>query len=312
MLGISVIGLVITIFKTNIKIKKANSFDEMLAVYKNYADRNLTDHFIDNPFVAEEDGDDKDIDDVCDECQELIGLINRYKLKIKPTSDIINLSLFLKQVYASGIFKKGRWRVDYKGFNDLTKQIKQIIITLDNDYEVLLSKAHSQVQEIQKLRKAKNIANGNIEALSEAEQMQYFANLAHKLNNKDKAKQQLDAAIWLVFLRSLIGKKYQIGQARPFSYLVNVRKIRRLMMDNTVFKATICYDVDKSHPDIRYIDDPDKWQEISDRYRFSYLEWGDDVEGMIAYMKNDLALIAGGGYNTDHIHKVTYKIVKID
>ena len=29
-------------------------------------------------------------------------------------------------------------------------------------------------------------------------------------------------------------------------------------MDNIFFKATICYYVDKSHTDIRYMDDPDK------------------------------------------------------
>ncbi len=76
------------------------------------------------------------------------------------------------------------------------------------------------------------------------------------------------------------------------------------------FKGKIRYTVDTEHPDIKYMED---WTEnkvfsFSDTYTFdsSYTE-----EDAVNYIKRDLKLIAGGGYNADHIHNVTFEIEKL-
>ncbi len=76
------------------------------------------------------------------------------------------------------------------------------------------------------------------------------------------------------------------------------------------FKGKIRYTVDAEHPDIKYMED---WTEnkvflFSDTYIFdsSYTK-----EDAINYIKRDLKLIAGGGYNVDHIHNVTFEIEKL-
>lgn len=71
--------------------------------------------------------------------------------------------------------------------------------------------------------------------------------------------------------------------------------------------AKISYKVDADHPDLG--DLPEKyWKDkvftYEDTYTFdSYWEYDDAVE----YIKNDLALIAGGGYNAKHIYDVEYE-----
>ena len=75
--------------------------------------------------------------------------------------------------------------------------------------------------------------------------------------------------------------------------------------------AKITYTIDAGHPDIECIHD---WNEnkvytfedtyiIDDCYTFF-----DDVEG---YVKNDLSLVAGGGYNSKHIHNVKFEIARV-
>ena len=72
----------------------------------------------------------------------------------------------------------------------------------------------------------------------------------------------------------------------------------------------ISYTIDRGHPDIRYIPD---WSEnkiftFEDIYTFDNCYTFDD---MVGYIKNDLSLIAGGGYNSEHIHNVTFDIKRI-
>ena len=72
----------------------------------------------------------------------------------------------------------------------------------------------------------------------------------------------------------------------------------------------ISYTVDTGHPDIQYIKD---WSEskiltFDDVYTFDDCYTFEDVEG---YVKNDLSLIAGGGYNSKHIHNVKFEISRI-
>ena len=72
----------------------------------------------------------------------------------------------------------------------------------------------------------------------------------------------------------------------------------------------ISYTVDEGHPDIQYIKD---WSEnkvltFEDTYTFNNCYTFDDMEG---YVKSDLSLVAGGGYNSEHIHNVKFEIARI-
>ena len=75
------------------------------------------------------------------------------------------------------------------------------------------------------------------------------------------------------------------------------------------YHGKISFTIDKSHPDIKYVTDweEDKVFTLDDVYTFddSYTE-----EEIIPYIKRDLSLVAGGGYNTDHISNVTFEIGK--
>lgn len=76
------------------------------------------------------------------------------------------------------------------------------------------------------------------------------------------------------------------------------------------YQGKISYTIDKEHPDIKYVKD---WTEnkvftFEDTYTFNdnYLE-----EEIVDYIKHDLKLVSGGGYNTEHIHNVTFEIKRI-
>lgn len=88
-------------------------------------------------------------------------------------------------------------------------------------------------------------------------------------------------------------------------------------------KATIKFTVDENHPDYEYISEEHRKNglEFSDIYTFDVRTipgnpmgyWNpDDYTGMCNYAKHDLALVAGGGYNTEHIHNVEYDLKWID
>lgn len=77
-----------------------------------------------------------------------------------------------------------------------------------------------------------------------------------------------------------------------------------------VFKAEISYKVLKSHPDIEYVKNTDEVLSFNDTYTMNS-DYYDNEEQMTDFIKNDLALVAGGGYNTDHIYNVKYDIQKI-
>ena len=75
------------------------------------------------------------------------------------------------------------------------------------------------------------------------------------------------------------------------------------------FQGKITFDVDTEHPDFPCME-KSKGLEFSDVYTMDsdYFYNSDAMEG---YIKRDLALIAGGGYNTDHIHNLRYEIQKL-
>lgn len=78
-------------------------------------------------------------------------------------------------------------------------------------------------------------------------------------------------------------------------------------------KATIWYRVKPTHPDITKDDIEDgvldKTLEFTDTYTIDPDNfWCDDH--INHYIKHDLALVAGGGYDTDHIYNVKYKLTR--
>lgn len=79
------------------------------------------------------------------------------------------------------------------------------------------------------------------------------------------------------------------------------------------YRGTIRCTIDHNHPDIKCVDNwtKDKVFEFSDEYTFDYDEdytYNGEYE---RYIKNDLSLIAGGGYNAEHIHNVTFEIQRV-
>lgn len=74
--------------------------------------------------------------------------------------------------------------------------------------------------------------------------------------------------------------------------------------------ARIDYTVDAVHPDIKYLKDWDqnKTYSFEDVYCFNNELPISEIKD---YIKDDLMLVAGGGYTTEHIHNVDFTIYKI-
>lgn len=80
------------------------------------------------------------------------------------------------------------------------------------------------------------------------------------------------------------------------------------------YYGKINYTMDQQHPDIQYVENwtEDKTFSYNDTYTLDsgmYLE--EPEEHIVAYIKRDLKIIAGGGYNADHIHNVEFEIRRI-
>lgn len=74
-------------------------------------------------------------------------------------------------------------------------------------------------------------------------------------------------------------------------------------------KATIFFKVDNKHPDLKYIVHPENIQSFEDVYIIDKSRfWCDDL---YSYIKNDLRLVAGGGYDSDHIYDVRFEFKTI-
>jgi hypothetical protein len=73
------------------------------------------------------------------------------------------------------------------------------------------------------------------------------------------------------------------------------------------FYAKISYTMDEEHPDIKCVPDwtENKIYTFEDVYYFHNNYTKEEVE---TYIKRDMELVAGGGYNADHIHNVTFEI----
>ena len=79
-----------------------------------------------------------------------------------------------------------------------------------------------------------------------------------------------------------------------------------------IFSAKICYTIDKNHPDIEYITNWEKGKIFTydNTYVFDNECW--TKSEAIECIKRDLKRIAGGGYNSDHVHNVKFHIEKIE
>lgn len=74
-------------------------------------------------------------------------------------------------------------------------------------------------------------------------------------------------------------------------------------MKKEQIKAMIKFRMDETHPDRYCVNGWTPEKELT----FTDIYYVDEItDGVIEYIKNELKLIAGGGYNTDHIHNVKF------
>lgn len=74
----------------------------------------------------------------------------------------------------------------------------------------------------------------------------------------------------------------------------------------------IIYTIDKNHPDIKYMQDwkKGKTYKFEDTYFFDPNKFF-SIDHFISSIKNDLKLVAGGGYDSKHIHNIKFEIRKV-
>lgn len=87
-------------------------------------------------------------------------------------------------------------------------------------------------------------------------------------------------------------------------------------MDNRLVKinATIFYTIDRNHPDINYMENKSTKtvRTFKDTYIFDKCRCAfETITEMKNYIRNDLKLIAGGGYDTKHIHNVRFEFEEV-
>lgn len=75
------------------------------------------------------------------------------------------------------------------------------------------------------------------------------------------------------------------------------------------YEGTIVYMIGPGHPDRKHVKDTSKVFTYSDTFTFDR-EF--PVEVIEDYIKRELALVAGGGYDTEHIYNVSITIKRID
>ena len=84
------------------------------------------------------------------------------------------------------------------------------------------------------------------------------------------------------------------------------------MFDKKIkFKAKISYTMGENHPDRKYISDfsTSKIFTFEDVYIFDYGIYS--ISELKAYIKHDLMLVAGGGYNTKNVCNAAFEIERI-
>lgn len=83
-----------------------------------------------------------------------------------------------------------------------------------------------------------------------------------------------------------------------------------------IYYGKITYEIDKNHPDVNCVDGgwcKGKVFEYEDTYGFDERLYSpEDHKMFVNFIKKDLKLVAGGGYNTEHIHNVKFYIYRMD
>lgn len=77
-----------------------------------------------------------------------------------------------------------------------------------------------------------------------------------------------------------------------------------------ILEATISYTVDNEHPDWQYMNEKQQngINKFSDDYYFDKNYYSmSDKDYMIEHAKYDLLLVAGGGYDYEHVHNAKFK-----
>lgn len=74
------------------------------------------------------------------------------------------------------------------------------------------------------------------------------------------------------------------------------------------FKGVITFNVKASHPDIEYIKNPKDQLSFEDVYTF---DSDYNKETIVDTIKNDLSIVAGGGYSKEHIFNVEFDIKQV-
>lgn len=77
-----------------------------------------------------------------------------------------------------------------------------------------------------------------------------------------------------------------------------------------VFEGAITFKVDKGHPDMQYIKNPNEPLSFNDTYTMD-TDYYSNEEEMIGFIKHDLSIVAGGGYSKEHISNVSFNIKRI-
>jgi hypothetical protein len=80
-------------------------------------------------------------------------------------------------------------------------------------------------------------------------------------------------------------------------------------MRKFVYYGEINFTIDNNHPDIKCVENwtEDKVFTFSDTYYFDECYTKEEITD---YIKRDLKLVAGGGYNANHIHNVKFVITQ--
>lgn len=81
-------------------------------------------------------------------------------------------------------------------------------------------------------------------------------------------------------------------------------------VDKMKYYGKIFFTMDKNHPDIKCVEDwtENKLYTFEDTYTFKGKYTKEEI---MHYIKRDLMLVAGGGYNTEHIHGVEFRIKEL-
>ena len=83
------------------------------------------------------------------------------------------------------------------------------------------------------------------------------------------------------------------------------------------YYGKITYEIDENHPDVNYVAGGSWYKgkvlEYEDTYEFDERLYSpEDHDMFVNFIKNDLKLVAGGGYNSEHIHNVMFNIYRVD